>query len=213
MESATEAYLLYSVSLHSSFLPSSKRWLCFIGHGERADMKQNHHQVIGVCRSDSLVVGGDSEDSHIPPSWVGHMLMYSLRSTQPGGRPMIMCSGDVSSTQPQSVMGHVTETFSLNQYISSNNNITVTMHSVVNSQWSESARSDQNVWGHTWPEPLLRRPQLRALLHADSERQCHTHQQDLHTTQNNDVMMTITWTNADWAFGGHQSLRPSQPTK
>jgi len=55
--------------------------------------------------------GGDLKGVHIPPGWEGLMLMYSrltLVSTQPGGRPTIVFSGNVSLTW-QHYQGHATE--------------------------------------------------------------------------------------------------------
>jgi len=45
------------------------------------------------------------------PSGLGRLMhgQSALEFTQPGERPVTACSGDISSTQQHSIMGHATE--------------------------------------------------------------------------------------------------------
>ena len=64
-------------------------------------------KVLLLHRS-NLQETGDLEGVHIPPGWGGLTLVYSRLtsvSTQPGGRPKIVFSGDVSSTWQHSIRG------------------------------------------------------------------------------------------------------------
>jgi len=63
-------------------------------------------------RSNRPVIGGDLVDALVQPGCGRLILMYSqspLGSIQPGERPATTCSGGISSTRPQSIMGHTTE--------------------------------------------------------------------------------------------------------
>jgi len=63
---------------------------------------------LSVRHSNHQETGGNLKGTRVPPGWGGLMLMYSrqtLVSTQPGGRPTIMFSGDVSSTRQHSIRG------------------------------------------------------------------------------------------------------------
>jgi len=59
-------------------------------------------RFLSVHRSGHQETGGDLEGARVPPGWGGLMPMYSRLtsiSTQLGGRPTIVFSGDISSTQ------------------------------------------------------------------------------------------------------------------
>jgi len=59
-----------------------------------------------VHYSDHQETGGGLEGNLVPPGWGGLMLMYCRQtsvSTQLAGLPMIMFSGDVSSTRQHSI--------------------------------------------------------------------------------------------------------------
>ena len=63
---------------------------------------------LSVRRFDHQETGGDLEGARVPAGWGGLMPMYSRLtsvSTQLGGRPTIMFSGDVSSTRQHSIRG------------------------------------------------------------------------------------------------------------
>jgi len=54
---------------------------------------------LSVRRSDDQEIEEDLEGARVPPGWEGLMLMYSRQtsvSTQVGGRPTIVFSGDVT---------------------------------------------------------------------------------------------------------------------
>jgi len=63
---------------------------------------------LSVRRCDHQETGGDLEGARVPPGWGGLTPMYSRQtsvSTQLGGRPTIVFSGNVSSTRQHSNRG------------------------------------------------------------------------------------------------------------
>ena len=77
------------------------------GHVARSDSGQDHHRAVSA----SLRPPRDwkrprGRPRRLPPGWGGLMPMYSRQtsvSTQLGGSPTIMFSGDVSSTRQHSI--------------------------------------------------------------------------------------------------------------
>jgi len=93
------AALHFPVSLKQDGSASLATWhVCIPG---KIITKQSMH----CC--DHHETGGDLKGAHIPPAWGGLMLMCSqltLVSTEPGGRPTILFSWDVSSMWQHSIV-------------------------------------------------------------------------------------------------------------